>query len=545
VINDVFARFLPLSQLFNFPIEGNRIMKWVKWVALLCLAIFMGGAVQAQEATPEASPTVLIPYNDPTFNITTVVPDGWTLAAPGVHVRGQGAGDVTSLIQQVAPATAAQVLGSLIPHLGLQQAPDSTGTQTTDAFTWTLYKVDVQAAGQTISVDMALAEADGKTYLVLMQTDATEYDTLHQQVFLPVLDALQITPAPEATATEEVPYTAEELTVHNGDITLAGTLTLPEGSGPHPAIVLITGSGAEDRDESIAPLAQMKPFKLIADYLTRRGIAVLRLDDRGVGGSNGDLSTATIADLASDISAAIDALRERDDINPDQIGVLGHSEGGDVSAVLGATDPHVAFIVSMAGPAARGYDLLVTQNQRLLQLQGQTEEQIAHYTEVYRAFLDAVIGTDPAALEPALYNLVLLQLQNLPADQRATLGNLEDAARRLTTQQLPTMQGAVMRDLINYDPGTDWSKTTVPVLGLYGGKDVQVDAEQNAPALDAALKAAGNTDYQIVTFPTGNHLFQDAQTGGLEEYGTLPQEFLADFLPTIGDWILAHVTVPA
>jgi pimeloyl-ACP methyl ester carboxylesterase len=289
----------------------------------------------------------------------------------------------------------------------------------------------------------------------------------------------------------------------------------------------------------------MKPFKLIADYLTRRGIAVLRLDDRGVGGSNGDLSTATIADMASDISAAIDALRERDDINPDQIGVLGHSEGGDVAALLGATDPHVAFIVSMAGPAVRGYDLLVTQNQRLQQLQGQTEEQVAHYTEVYRAFLDAVTGTDPAALEPALYNLVLLQLQNLPADQTATLGNLEDAARRLTTQQLPTMQGAVMRDLVNYDPGPDWSKTTVPVLGLYGGKDVQVDAVQNGAALDAALKAAGNTDYQIVTFPTGNHLFQDAQTGGVEEYGTLPQEFLSDFLPTIGDWILARVTVPA
>jgi pimeloyl-ACP methyl ester carboxylesterase len=511
----------------------------------MTLALFMlaVGVAAAQDTTPSPADITLTPFTDDTFHIMGVVPEGWAKIGPGLYRRGSSSTDITLIAEQAAPGVAEQIIPALLPQLGLDKLPDSVATLEAGELTWTLYKVDVQAGSLTVAVDLALAESENKTYIVLFQTAPEEYDALHDSVFLPAVNALAR--APEATPEPNLPYAVEDVTFANGDVTLAGTLTLPEGDGPHPALILVTGSGPQDRDESLAPVSVIKPFKLIADYLTRQGIAVLRYDDRGVGKSTGDFAKATLDDFTADASAAIDYLLTRNEIDPGQIGLLGHSEGGEVASKLGATNSHLAFIIGMAAPAVKGDALMMVQNRRVMLAEGGTEEQAKQQQDYLRQVIDLINADDLESFKTLTHDFVLAQAQTLPEDQRAALGDLEVYAQARTDQAVAGYFNNWFRTFLGYDPSPDWAKTTIPVLGLYGKNDVQVDAEQNAPALEAALKQAGNTDYQVVTLPTANHLFQDAKTGGVSEYGTLPAEFTSEFLPTVGDWILEHVELPA
>ncbi|MFV1991829.1 MAG: alpha/beta hydrolase family protein, partial [Acidimicrobiales bacterium] len=326
-------------------------------------------------------------------------------------------------------------------------------------------------------------------------------------------------------------------------MTLAGTLTIPPTAGPHPALVLITGSGPQDRDESLAPLAAIKPFRLIANHVTRNGIAVLRYDDRGAGLSTGDHTAATSADFATDAEAAVDYLLNRDDINPEQIGILGHSEGGAIAPLIAVNNPDVAFIIAMSGTAVRGSDVLLVQNERILSAVGASEERISRQVELLSTLFELAVAQDEDALQEALHELILFQVQNIPEEELEGVDDLEALAEDLTAQQLSTFQSAWYRYFLTYDPAEYWAQVNVPVLALFGALDVQVDAEQNAPPLEAALEQAGNTDFTIVTFLMANHLFQDAVTGSPDEYGTLEQEFLPTFLPTITEWLLDRLDV--
>ena len=195
------------------------------------------------------------------------------------------------------------------------------------------------------------------------------------------------------------PTTQEEVTFDNGDITLAGTLTLPEGDGPFPALVLISGSGQQNRDEELSIVPGYKPFREIADTLTRQGIAVLRYDDRGIGQSGGDPSQATSADFADDAEAAFAYLQERPEIDGEQIGMLGHSEGGIIEAIIGARNPDVAFLISMAGSAVSGYDTIIKQVERMALASGASAEDAAAAAEQQRALMDLVVAQDWDGLE--------------------------------------------------------------------------------------------------------------------------------------------------
>ncbi|MCC6804045.1 MAG: alpha/beta hydrolase [Anaerolineae bacterium] len=512
-----------------------------KWMALALVLALIGAVspVWAQDATAEATPEVivLVPHTEAGFGFETVVPDGWTSAGNGAFARQSSAIDTAVIVQQSAPLNASALLTAIQPQLMLTEAPEPVGTYPGGALEWTLYQVDVTAGAVGVKVDLALAEADGTTYLVLMQAPPDGYDDLHAAVFLPTLDAF----APLSVTQEPVSYTVEDVTFANGDVTLAGTLTLPPTDGPHAVVVLVSGSGPQDRDESLGGGIAMKPFRLIADALTRAGVAVLRYDDRGVGKSTGDFGSATVSDFAADAAAAIDYLLTRADINPDQIGLLGHSEGGLVAAMLGAGDPDLDFIISMAGPSVNGRDVLLVQNRRLLEAEGATQEQIDSQVAYVEQLLNVL--DDPAAMETLTYEFTLQQVQALPEEQQAAVGDIDQYAHAVATQVAQQYGVASFKSFVNYDPATDWAQTAVPVLALFGGKDVQVDAEQNAPALEAALAEAGNADYEIVVFPNANHLFQEAGTGGVSEYGSLPGEFTPDFLPTIIDWITEHVTI--
>ncbi|MCL0098935.1 alpha/beta hydrolase [Dehalococcoidia bacterium] len=333
-----------------------------------------------------------------------------------------------------------------------------------------------------------------------------------------------------------------EIRFTNEAITLAGTLTLPSGEGPHPAVILISGSGPQNRDSELPGIPGYRPFKVIADHLSRHGIAVLRYDDRGVGESTGDHAGATSADFAADAEAAMQYLLKRQEIDHGQIGFLGHSEGGIIAAMVAARRPEAAFVISMAGIAVDGYDLLIKQVGRMARAGGASQEEAAEAMEQQRAVLDLVLAERWQDLEALLFEIVMQQLHALPEGQRAALGDLEVFAER---QVGPTVEFfrtcPWYRFFLRHHPGVDWEQIVVPVLALFGELDVQVDAAQNRAALEEALARAGNDDVTVVVFPTANHLFQDAVTGCVTEYPLLSPEFLPDFLKTITDWLLERV----
>ncbi|MBI5670615.1 MAG: alpha/beta fold hydrolase [Chloroflexi bacterium] len=505
-----------------------------RWLMALLLFTLATAALAQDDAI------TLTPFTNPSYGIQGMIPAGWQDMGRGLYGRSPATQDVTLLALQAVPAKADQVLQSLLPQLLLTEAPESVGTRETDAFTWTLYHVEVDARGVQVAVDLALAEQDGKTYLALLQTTPEESEALHENVFLPVLAAYQPLTT-EVTPDPSLPYRSENVTFDNGEVTLSGTLTLPEGDGPFPAVVLVSGSGPQDRDESLLPAAEIKPFQLLADGLTRAGIAVLRYDDRGVGASSGDFTSATTRDFAGDAAAAIDYLLSREDIIPQQIGVLGHSEGGIVAAILGAENPNVAFIISLAGPGVSGMDVLLKQNERILQVSGARQEVIDIQLEYLNQLYDLIESGKLDAIEPLIADTLTRQAEYMTEEERAAVGDLDAYVAQTAAAQAEQFATSWWKEFLSLNPANYWAKTTEPVLVIFGSRDVQVDAEQNAPAVEAALQEAGNKDVTVVVIPDMNHLGQQAETGGLEEYGTLEPTFHPDLLPTITGWLLARV----
>ena len=428
-----------------------------------------------------------------------------------------------------------------------RRSPQRPEQRSNEAFDWTLYRVTVPVGGIVVEVEVALSEADDRTNLVLVQSAPDEFETIREQVFIPAIDAFDVL-APEPTVDPAtLSYTAEEVTFPGGaaEVELAGTLTLPPGAGPHPVVVLMSGSGPQDRDELLAPLSAIKPFAMIADALTSAGVAVLRYDDRGVGSSTGDYAAATVSDLAGDGSAAIDYLTTRSDIDQDQIGILGHSEGGFYSAIIAPDDARVAFVVLMAPPAVDGVDLLVAQNEAVLRSNGETEAEIDYALVLAKSLLPAIRDGDRDAATALIEAYLEGLWERLDADARAIAGDRDTWISSQVQTQLASMESDWYRSLLAFDPQPGLSRITVPVQGLFGGKDVQVVLDQNEPALRSALDAAGNDDFEIVVFPNANHLFQEAEIGSVQEYADLPTEFTPDFLPALVAWVTAHVEMPA
>jgi pimeloyl-ACP methyl ester carboxylesterase len=511
--------------------------RWLM-IGIIGLALLVAGV----PARAQDGEITLVPYTSEAFSVQGVQPDGWAQLAPGVVQRGSSATDVALLAQQAAPVNQEQLLTALLLQLGLTEAPQPVDTVEANGFTWSVYKVEVAAGGMNIVVDMALAEGDGKSYVILFQVEAAEYDALHEAVFLPALNALTVLVV-ASTPPADTPYTEEEVTFENGDITLAGTLTLPVGDGPHPAVVLISGSGAQDRNETIAQVSEIQSFKLIADALGRAGIAVLRYDDRGVGESTGVFEGATMLDFAGDTGAAVRFLLARGAINPAQIGLIGHSEGAIVAPLVALQDSSVAFMVALAGTAVPGLDVLVQQELDILATSDATEEEIAQQKEAQALLMPLIDAGDWDVLEPLMADLIRERIAALPEDQQAAIGDIDFFIAQQVAGSLATYQTPWYQHFIHYDPAESWAQLTTPVLGIFGSVDVQVNAEVNAPVMQAALTQAGNSDFEIVTIPNMNHMLQQAETGSIAEYGTLEPVLHPDLMPAVIDWLLAHVTV--
>ncbi len=332
------------------------------------------------------------------------------------------------------------------------------------------------------------------------------------------------------------PYKVEEVKITNGPVTLAGTLTVPPAAGRHPAVVLITGSGAENRDEEVFGF---KVFRLLADHLTRQGIAVLRCDDRGVGGSTGSTPQSTSEDFAGDVLADIAFLKARPDIDPKRIGLIGHSEGGLIAPMVAAGSPDVAFIVLMSGPALPGDQILVLQGRQLLKIRGASADVLAKQEQTQRKLFEvARANAGWEELAKQLKADVDAQLASAPEAQR---DNLRKIAYAQVDQQVAAVRTPWFRFFLTFDPATVLQKVRCPVLAYFGGLDFQVPADANKAALEQILAKAGNRDVTIKVMPKANHLYQEATTGDVNEYATLKKEFVPDLLPTMTAWIQAHV----
>ena len=326
------------------------------------------------------------------------------------------------------------------------------------------------------------------------------------------------------------PYREEQVTFANpkAQVSLAGTLTLPPGPGPFPAAILIAESGPQDRDETVAG---HRPFLVLADHLTRKGVAVLRYDKRGIGKSTGNFDQATTEDFASDAAAALAYLKSRKEIDAGKIGFIGHSEGGIIAPMIATRSPDIAWMVLLAAPGLKGEDVMLLQSQLILKAAGFDDDRIANARNFNRQSYDlARKERDPEQLEAKLTDLV----DSTGMSTTLPPTTLKPQARMMTS--------AWFRFYLDYDPVPALEKTHCPVLALNGDKDLQMAPKENLAQIQKALQEGGNKDFQNKELPGLNHLFQHAPTGSPTEYGGIEETFAPEALEAISDWILKHAT---
>jgi pimeloyl-ACP methyl ester carboxylesterase len=333
---------------------------------------------------------------------------------------------------------------------------------------------------------------------------------------------------------KDVVYTNADNTMHYG-----ATFTKPKESAnnkKYPAVLLITGSGKQDRDENIF---DHRPFAVIADYLTKRGIAVLRVDDRGMGQTTGDFDTSSSEDFAKDVEAGIEYLESREDVDRRHIGLIGHSEGGMIAPMVAARSEDVTFIVMLAGTAVTG--TVINDYQNVLPL-----EKAGFNKEVIQKFLDLHHALTAAATSSVNEDDYKTEVSKIYYDWKKkqspeTIDALIKATDAQTVLALQNKYGLFhskwWKFFLIHDPAKDLEKLSVPVLALNGEKDIQVDPKTNLPAIETALKKSKSKNYKTVELPGLNHLFQHCKTCTIQEYGELEETFSPEALKIMGDWI--------
>ena len=330
---------------------------------------------------------------------------------------------------------------------------------------------------------------------------------------------------------EPFPYKVKEVTFENSehDVELAGTLTLPRGKGPFPAAILVSGSGAQNRDEE---LLGHKPFLVIADYLTRHGMAVWRYDDRGIGESTGDFSKATTADFAYDAASAFLFLKKNKKIDKNRIGIIGHSEGGTIATMVATADTQVRFVVLLAAPGIPVDQLMLNQNEMSQELAGISAEETMISLELIRKFYDVLLNQpnlDSAKL--SIENLLKRHQESMPKQ-------IADQIEKQTPAIVANFLTPWFRYFVQIDPQLFIKQIKCPVLAINGSKDVQVEAIDNLMSIRRCLAEKGRKDTYTYIMPGLNHLMQHCETGAVSEYVRIEETFSEELLKIISDWIL-------
>ncbi len=457
---------------------------------------------------------------------------------------------VPAVLQAQQPTVAGKFVGEWIGtlatpaaklRLGLSVARDSS----TGGLTGVMTSLDQGNAkipatlalhGDTLVVSMTAAQA---TYAAVLDAAKDSLrGTFTRSAPLPLDMGRALSPTTRVRPQEPkppFPYSSREVSVESvPGVRLAGTILMPQGAGPFPAVVMVTGSGPQNRNEE---LLGHKPFLVIADYLARHGIASLRYDDRGIAASTGNFAASTSADFADDAQAAVAFLRKQPGIAPGHVGIIGHSEGGLIAPIVASRDANVAFIVLLAGPGLPGDSILLLQAELIAKANGAPQAMIdtslAVNSRLYAAVKGARDSADAAARVDAIADRMVA---SLPAGQQP-----------LARTQLATVKAQVlapwMQYFLKYDPRTALRQVRVPVLALDGSLDLQVPPKQDLAAIDTTLKRAGNRDYEVRELPGLNHLFQPAKTGSPNEYAAIDETFSPTALQIIADWVNARTKV--
>ncbi len=330
------------------------------------------------------------------------------------------------------------------------------------------------------------------------------------------------------TPKEPFPYLSEDVEYINPEsgFKLAGTLTLPENAKNCPAVVLISGSGAQDRDETIFG---HKPFWVITDYLTRNGIAVLRVDDRGVGGSEKNTQEATSEDFAGDVLAGIEFLKTKNEIDQQKIGLIGHSEGGIIAPMVANSSGDVAFVILLAGTGLNGERIIYKQVELLNRAAGMSEDQI----------------NEKLKLQKDIYEILRNEKDSINRLERLrevytnnTFQTMSDDQKKAIDSQIMALNSNWFRFFLTYDPYPALVKLKCPVLALIGSKDLQVSPKENLASIEKALTEGGNTNFKTMEPEDLNHLFQTCKTGAFEEYAQIEETISPQVLKILSDWIV-------
>ena len=328
-------------------------------------------------------------------------------------------------------------------------------------------------------------------------------------------------------------YYSEDITFENkkAGISLSGTLTLPNKEGVFPVVILISGSGPQNRDEE---LLGHKPFLVLSDYLTKNGIAVLRYDDRGTALSKGDFKNATSADFAIDVESAITYLKSRKEINKKKIGLIGHSEGGLIAPMVANKSKDISFMVLLAGPGLKGDEILLLQQKLIGKASGVKDEDLQKKEKTNKQLFDIVNKSNNLEqLNTDLTKFIKLELKNNPNPEKPA----EMSDEVFVKSQVNQIANPWMQYFIKYNPVLALQKVKCPVLALNGEKDLQVPSKENLEAIKKALEKSGNKKVTVKELPYLNHLFQECKTGSPEEYETIEQSFSPTALIEILNWI--------
>jgi uncharacterized protein len=418
-------------------------------------------------------------------------------------------------------------VGAMKLRLGLHVAKNATGEYSSklDSIDQSAMGIPVKVttfSGKALHLELPALHA---TYDGSLSADGREISgTFVQGAALPLVfkrvEKLETVNRPQ-NPKPPYPYDAQDVSYETSTgIKLAGTLTLPRGPGPFPAAIMITGSGPQDRDEA---LLGHKPFLVIADYLARRGIAILRVDDRGVGGSTGNSTSETLDDMAGDVVTGVEYLKGRKEIDAKKIGVIGHSEGGIVGPAAAVRSADIAFVVMLAGTGVTGTDVLKLQGEAVIRASGGSEQKIA----------------EEHSMQDMIFRILTSEKDDKAVVEKmmAERGGVSDPAMRA---QFTAVTSPEMRSFLFYDPADTLRKLRVPVLAINGSRDLQVPPQQNLPAITTALAAAGNSDFTVSELPGLNHLFQRCNKCTVQEYAELEETFSPVTLEIMGDWLVHH-----
>lgn len=338
------------------------------------------------------------------------------------------------------------------------------------------------------------------------------------------------------------PYESKDVTYHNANrsIQFGATITKPFGTGPYPAVLLITGSGPQNRDEE---LFGHKPFAVMADDLTKRGFLVLRVDDRGVGQTTGDHRSATSRDFADDVKAGLAYLRSLPEVDKKKIGLLGHSEGGMIAQMVGAEEKDLAFLVMLAAPGIPVTELMTLQNEAVMLSAGVQKEAAKEYTGLYRQLVGAIAFAPADEAEKLTTTIVNNWTQKTPKEiVLATTGISDEASKQKWVASFSKqLTNPWFHYFLKYNPDDYVKKLKTKVLALNGDRDIQVLSSANLAGLRASLKKSSAPHYDVVALEGLNHLFQRCQKCTVQEYGELEETIAPVALEAIGTWLVREV----